>query len=388
MSVLDDITSGWGTKKTPTTQGTIDPTQPPQAGSVAKQVVNEYNASLNNPDNSTVKGIVPTVNQDGTVNATDNKPVYNVKENPVNTYRVAPVQTQPTETSPTTTSPVQDAYKSSVDQFINNYVPESDKQKEQREKRERRNKIFTSVADGIGALANIIGGVNGAKNANPNNISLTKAYQGRLDQFKQNRKENEQKYLYYLQKKDEAKRQADAMNWDRTKFAYDQNFKIGESKRDQANKDRDYDRYVNKDKEDADFKKLDTEYKDKQFKEEVRSHRATERLSAERNQISRQGSNKRNSEESINQNWAEIYNKYPNEAKEYEKKYNIGEGNGSMSSYTHAPTSWTAEQKKTFVAQIKQKYNSQPVSKSNSGFNIESYKSHNTSKKTTKPPLN
>lgn len=385
MSVLDDIMSGWGTKKTQSSQD-VDPTQPPQVGSVAKQVVNEYDASLNNPDNATVKGIVPTVNSDGTINVAENRPVYNVKDNPVNTYRVAPVQTQPTETSPTTTSPVQDAYKSSVDQFINNYVPESDKQKEQREKRERRNKIFTSVADGIGALANIIGGVNGAKNANQNNISLTKAYQARLDQFKQNRKENEQKYLYYLQKKDEAKRQADAMNWDKAKFEADQNFKIGESERDQANKDWEHNHATEKDKTDTHFKNLDAQYKKDSLSETKRSHRASEGIAQKNATTNQQRANIESSKENVDRTWAEVYNKHPQEAGDFERKYNIGDNNGSMSGFMHAPTAWTQEQKKTFIALMRINNTPSHLS-SKSKIDIEQFKV-NHGKKTKNPPLN
>lgn len=431
MSVLDDIMSGWGTKKTQSSQD-VDPTQPPQVGSVAKQVVNEYDASLNNPDNATVKGIVPTVNSDGTINVAENRPVYNVKDNPVNTYRVAPVQTQPTETSPTTTSPVQDAYKSSVDQFINNYVPESDKQKEQREKRERRNKIFTSVADGIGALANIIGGVNGAKNANPHGISMTKAYQDRLDHLRQLRKENEQRYIYYLQKKEEDRRRDEANDWDRTKFVYDQNFKIGESERDQANKDRDYDRYVNKDKEDANFKKLDAEYKEKQFKEEVRSHRATEGLSAERNQISREkGSVDRNDDitgpnigQGVTRKNAKsivlpgkngtsetyYYNRNLNQALVGHKQdmlqiaQKLSQGNNGRAYrdiYYQLRNARTHDETLNIIVSNMSKFPqlSEAVKKtlgigtvnSSGGFNIESYKANGHSKNTTKsqkPPLN
>lgn len=273
MSVLGDITSGW-TKKTPSNTDTEG--NPPQAGSVAKQVASEYDASAGN--NATVSGIVPTSNADGTVNTVENKPVYNVKEDAASKYNlVNQINNSQPVVSPQPTEPAaQTSYTSPVDNFIKNYTPESEQQKALREKRERRNKLFTSIADGLSAITNIAGATGGAKNANPNNISLTKAYQSRLDQFKQARKENEQKYLYYLQKKDEAKRQADAAAWDRTKFTTDYNFKVGESQRDQSNKDWEHDHTVEQDKIIAALKAKGIDIDEKTLKELIRHNTASE----------------------------------------------------------------------------------------------------------------
>lgn len=382
MSVLDDITSGWGSKKAPGTQD-VNPTQPPQAGSVAKQVVREYDASLNNPvdNNATVKGIVPTVNADGTVNVAENKPVYNVKDDPVSKYRIAPKKAPDPVAPAVPVVPKQEPYKSTVDSFINNYTPESTEQKEQREKRERRNKIFTSVADGIGALANIVGGVNGAKNANPNNVSLTKAYQNRLDQFKQARKENEQKYLYYMQKKDEAKRQADAAAFDKDKFDKEYNLKVDEIIRDQCNKDWEHNHAVEQDKIMAALKAKGIKISEDTLAELIRSHRASEGIAQKNATTNQQRANIESSKENVDRTWAEVYNKHPQEAGDFERKYNIGVS-GSM----HAPTAWTQEQKKTFIALMR--INNTPShSSSKSKIDIEQFKV-NHGKKTKNPPLN
>lgn len=144
--------------------------------------------------------------------------------------------------------------QSYLDAWLDNNAPETAQEAALREKREKRNKMWTSIADGISAIGNIVGAGRGARNGNPNGVSLTGTYQNRLDKMREDRKRNADRYMRYQQIAAADKDRQQLRDYNNARFVYQMQHDADEANRDQSNKDREYNRVVSNDAINAEIK--------------------------------------------------------------------------------------------------------------------------------------